>query len=177
LIPVFQSDCANLTLVGNGLCNDLTNIPECDFDGGDCCGSCITTEFCSECQCHGEYIDTVILNPLVGNGYCNDITNNAGCNYDGGDCCGTCINTEQCLDCECKDEILGNGIHNALVGNGFCDDETNYPNCNYDGFECCGWEINTVSNPGTYHEEYSCIECLCKGKYTIQDMLVLASLQ
>ena len=75
MIPVFQSDCANLTLVGNGLCNDLTNIPECDFDGGDCCGSCITTEFCSECQCHGEYIDTVILNPLVGNSYCNDINN------------------------------------------------------------------------------------------------------
>ena len=165
MIPVFQSDCANLILVGNGVCNDLTNILECDFDGGDCCGSCITTEFCSECQCHGEYVvDTGILNPLVGNGYCNDITNNAGCNFDGGDCCGSCINTEQCSDCECKSEILGNGIHNALVGNGLCDDETNYPNCNYDGFECCGSEINTVINPGPYPSEYSCEECLCKGK-------------
>ena len=61
-------------------------------------------------------------------------------------------------------EKIGNGIQNALVGNGLCDDETNYPHCNYDGFECCGSEINTVINPGPYPSEYSCEECLCKGK-------------
>ena len=106
MILDFQSDCANLMLVGDGFCNDLTNILECDFDGGDCCLTCVNTEFCSECQCHsGEYIDNGISNPIVGDGYCNDITNNAGCNFDGGDCCGSCINTEQCLDCECKGEI------------------------------------------------------------------------
>ena len=39
-------------LVGDGYCNDETNQPNCNFDGGDCCGPCINKEFCSECQCH-----------------------------------------------------------------------------------------------------------------------------
>ena len=43
--------CHNLTLVGNGLCDDETNTLECNFDDGDCCGSNITTTHCSECQC------------------------------------------------------------------------------------------------------------------------------
>ena len=33
-------------LVGDGYCQDLTNTAECNFDGGDCCGSCkITTVY------------------------------------------------------------------------------------------------------------------------------------
>ena len=43
--------CHNLTLVGNGLCDDETNILECNFDDGDCCGPNITTTHCTECQC------------------------------------------------------------------------------------------------------------------------------
>jgi hypothetical protein len=48
---LFILGCHNLTLVGNGLCDDETNILECNFDDGDCCGSNITTTHCSECQC------------------------------------------------------------------------------------------------------------------------------
>ena len=33
----------NNALVGDGYCQDLTNTAECNFDGGDCCGSCILT--------------------------------------------------------------------------------------------------------------------------------------
>ena len=29
-------------LVGDGYCNEKMNIPECNFDGGDCCGHCET---------------------------------------------------------------------------------------------------------------------------------------
>ena len=51
--------------VGDGVCNEETNIAECDYDGLDCCS-----------------------NPnMVGDGICNDETNHLGCNYDGGDCC------------------------------------------------------------------------------------------
>ena len=64
----YQETClAGVThaFVGDGICNDETNIVECDYDGGDCCP-----------------------NPnLVGNGNCNDVTNNLECTYDGGDCC------------------------------------------------------------------------------------------
>ena len=48
---LFILGCHNLTLVGNGFCDDETNILECNFDDGDCCGSNITTTHCSECQC------------------------------------------------------------------------------------------------------------------------------
>ena len=40
--------------IGDGYCDDLTNNRECKYDGGDCCGSYINTQFCSECQCLGE---------------------------------------------------------------------------------------------------------------------------
>ena len=52
-------------LVGDGVCNDETNVAECQYDGFDCCSN---------------------LN-MVGDATCNDETNNQECNYDGGDCC------------------------------------------------------------------------------------------
>ena len=65
-------------LVGNGFCNDDTNIAECDYDGGYCCP-----------------------NPnMVGDAICHDETNHLGCNYDGGDCCVN-VNTDSCSDCNC----------------------------------------------------------------------------
>ena len=47
-----------MELIGNGLCNDEVNNAECDYDGGDCCGACVSTEYCTECVCHdgGESI-------------------------------------------------------------------------------------------------------------------------
>ena len=50
----FDFDELNITnpLVGDGYCNDETNNPNCNFDGGDCCGPCLNKEFCSECLCH-----------------------------------------------------------------------------------------------------------------------------
>ena len=47
-------DCAYGELVGNGNCNDETNIADCNYDGSDCCGACINKENCSECFCHEE---------------------------------------------------------------------------------------------------------------------------
>ena len=88
--------------MGNGFCNDITNYQDCYFDGGDCCGSCVISNYCSECVClDPEAFVTSTLNPLLGNGYCNDEANNENCNFDGGDCCGPCINTKYCIECEC----------------------------------------------------------------------------
>ena len=36
-------------MVGDGLCDDVTNTPECLFDGGDCCGG--GTWICTYCKC------------------------------------------------------------------------------------------------------------------------------
>ena len=137
-------------MVGNGFCNDETNNPECNYDGGDCCAMNANTNSCSECNCH--FIETCIggYHPLVGNGFCNDDTNIAECDYDGGDCCG-CVITEHCEDCACLGNITNGEITNPFVGNNLCNDETNNPNCNYDGGDCCGYTINSEH----------CTECTC----------------
>ena len=38
-------------MIGNGYCDDDNNNKECKYDGGDCCGYCISTEFCTICEC------------------------------------------------------------------------------------------------------------------------------
>ena len=34
--------CVNVALVHNGFCNNETNIAECVYDGGDCCGPAVS---------------------------------------------------------------------------------------------------------------------------------------
>ena len=50
--PVENQCEGNKTLIGDGFCNDITNIPECDYDGGDCCGETVLTEYCDVCTCN-----------------------------------------------------------------------------------------------------------------------------
>ena len=45
-------ECSGRTaLIGNGYCDDDNNNKECKYDGGDCCGYCISTAFCTSCEC------------------------------------------------------------------------------------------------------------------------------
>ena len=87
--------------MGDGFCNDEANNRDCNFDGGDCCGSCINTDFCVNCSCIGDIIGNGIPNAVVGDGICNDETNNVDCNYDNGDCCLSLVSTNQCSECLC----------------------------------------------------------------------------
>ena len=64
-------------LVGNGFCDNNTNIAGC-YDGGDCCSD----------------------PNMVVDGICHDETNHIGCNYDGGDCCVN-VNIDSCYECKC----------------------------------------------------------------------------
>ena len=41
----------NLNFIGNGFCDDGLNNAECQFDGGDCCGPSVNTNFCTLCTC------------------------------------------------------------------------------------------------------------------------------
>ena len=45
-----NTDCASPEILGNGYCNDETNIEDCNYDSGDCCVN-VNTESCLECQC------------------------------------------------------------------------------------------------------------------------------
>ena len=44
----------NVTNINDGICQDETNIPECGFDGGDCCIPHSVMQFkeCQVCECH-----------------------------------------------------------------------------------------------------------------------------
>ena len=42
--------------IGDGSCDDENNVAECGFDGGDCCGPDVNTQYCSECECLEENI-------------------------------------------------------------------------------------------------------------------------
>ena len=78
-------------MVGNGFCNDETNNPDCNYDGGDCCTMNANTNSCYECACHLIETCAAGYHPLVGNELCDDDTNIVECDYDGGDCCGPAV--------------------------------------------------------------------------------------
>jgi hypothetical protein len=43
--------CQNSGWVKDGYCDDGNNNLDCNYDGGDCCGSNVNTNYCSKCQC------------------------------------------------------------------------------------------------------------------------------
>merc|ERR1719237_677813 len=45
-------ECQYDQLVDNGFCDDVSNTPECNYDGGDCCKSPLLRNFCRDCICH-----------------------------------------------------------------------------------------------------------------------------
>ena len=106
-------------MIGDGYCNDESNNPECGYDGGDCCGSCINTDYCTYCICIGNTFSNRVANALVGDGHCNDEMNTAECNFDGGDCCGHCemitVTLENALIVQASKEGI---YHNSSMVNG-----------------------------------------------------------
>ena len=63
-------DCQNPQRKADGVCDDEINIVECEYDGGDCCGSNVNTKACKLCQCldpnynvegsSGEYENSIV---------------------------------------------------------------------------------------------------------------------
>ena len=46
-----HGECPSPAWIGDGYCDDVTNNQYCNYDGGDCCGAAINTQYCSVCQC------------------------------------------------------------------------------------------------------------------------------
>ena len=46
--------CEFFVFRGDGLCDDGNNIPECDWDDGDCCGCHVEKGHCEDCKCYDE---------------------------------------------------------------------------------------------------------------------------
>ena len=60
-IPCFDT-CSTPSWKGDSYCDDENNNCGCEWDGGDCCGDNVITDYCSACEC---------LDPIVGNLYLN----------------------------------------------------------------------------------------------------------
>ena len=52
-----NSPCQGGNYVGDGYCDDDFNIEECNWDGGDCCGDNVNTQWCRYCKCNYDYLD------------------------------------------------------------------------------------------------------------------------
>merc|ERR1719188_2919310 len=85
--------CDRPWLISNNVCDDITNRPECGFDGGDCCNMDADRDNCWPCVCYifdyvpSEGKSNCSESDVVGDGVCDDSANNMECSYDGGDCC------------------------------------------------------------------------------------------
>ena len=112
--------CDSIHWYADGICDDENNNEACFFDGGDCCGPNVNTDYCTVCQCLSEggssggnggiatTTPSLTTNnggcanqAWVGDGYCDDGNNNQECNFDGGDCCGDDVNIDYCSECLC----------------------------------------------------------------------------
>ena len=47
----FLAGCELPQWKGDGFCDDGNNNKVCEYDGGDCCGSNVKDDYCSECLC------------------------------------------------------------------------------------------------------------------------------
>ena len=102
--PAPGGDCGFSNWKGDNYCDDDNNNAGCEWDGGDCCGDNINTQYCSDCECLDPGQIGECEYPLwEGDGYCDDGNNNRFCNWDGGDCCSHNVNKAFCQECECLD--------------------------------------------------------------------------
>ena len=52
LIFLYLESCEYQKIAGDGICNDEANLPDCNFDFGDCCLMAINDTMCTDCDCH-----------------------------------------------------------------------------------------------------------------------------
>ena len=81
-------------VLGDGICQDHANNPECGFDLGDCCKPKSDKSQCLLCICWLHNFEFPEIGSkdcshpkYIGNKVCNDHLNNAECGLDGFDCC------------------------------------------------------------------------------------------
>ena len=48
--PTTAGGC-NTGWIGDAYCDDINNNMDCSYDGGDCCGCNVNTQYCSVCGC------------------------------------------------------------------------------------------------------------------------------
>ena len=187
------SRCPYLRFKGNGLCDDANNIPECDFDGGDCCGHFKEKGQCEQCAClddmHNYYENFPqwkCQSSLMYDGVCDMSNKDKSCRFDGFDCevhalcnedllqnhqCDEKANYTQCAwdmgECVSTNDH-GNAYlcleNNNLRGDGVCDLLNDAKECNNDNGDCLQTSGKAAENP-TLNKDYQ--QDLCKKGFFV----------
>jgi len=104
--------CGSPQWKGDNFCDDDNNNCGCAYDGGDCCGANVKTNYCSKCECldpkaggngDGECTGSCGFPHWAKDSWCDDENNNCGCGWDGGACCGDNVKKNFCETCACLD--------------------------------------------------------------------------
>ena len=139
---LFSLECLETNHVADGHCDDIANTEICSYDGGDCCGCNVSTQYCSDCQCiypngsgggttcHQPTTGTMTQSPTTAPG-----TTAPPSTYTSGTATAT----------------TAGGCNTGWIADGYCDDINNNMECGYDGGDCCGCNVDT---------QY-CTECQC----------------
>ena len=120
----------------DGFCDDLTNVQDCDYDGGDCCLVPSLGHYCDNCTCHEtleSHVATTLTPPSKFKKQYLLTIDNMRAEFFSGKC---------------------NTPTNMYVQDGYCDDDNNIQECNFDGGDCCLEEVL---------EDY-CSICACLEK-------------
>ena len=167
----FTGECeAAFETLGDGVCHYENNLPNCAFDGGDCCLSTNTT--CdSTCHCldpeaeenqQGLFLGECLGNiTWVGDGWCDGLNNVVACGFDGGDCCSSTCNADgyvcgenssfHCVDPEAVENSMEYSECQGDLdtsGDRRCDVDNNNQECGFDGGDCCEASNPLCGTPG-----------------------------
>ena len=67
-----STGCAKPNWLGDNYCDDVNNNAECNYDGGDCCGTNVDTTYCTHCQCLDPNFTTTPPPTTTSNPTCED---------------------------------------------------------------------------------------------------------
>merc|ERR1712072_380311 len=92
-----ESPCGSPQWFGDNFCDDDNNNEECGWDGGDCCGDDIQTDYCNDCDCLDPNAPEECKNALSNKQCTKKAKNKKFCKKNGGkkNCALTC---EKCKD-------------------------------------------------------------------------------
>ena len=144
------------SLIGDMVCDDELNTPECAYDWDDCCNpDSDLTNFCTDCECKAkdDFNFQAPVDPQVcdveADWTCEADKNVEACNYDHGDCCGPVVycpnppcspchftgfplKSLQELGCNAKETH-----RNEMEDYQYCNADMNNKECMFDEGQCC----------------------------------------
>ena len=89
-IEIEQTSVCQYSWQGDGYCDDVNNLAECNYDNGDCCGDNVNMMYCSACECldpgyvamSGQYMNFHVItatdNTGIGNNLVTAYTSSGG---------------------------------------------------------------------------------------------------